>query len=466
MVTQTSTGELLAKRGSILPPFERIPKPRRRTELGLLVFVWVVISALYLLVALGAKNHLPAHAVAFLAVLAVISFSLNIINRWLAPHANALLVPLCVLLNGMGYVEIVRWNAHAAQAQAMWTALGVALYAATLLFVRRTRDLDRFRYIILLVAIILMLAPLFPVVGLNVNGARLWVSFGGPLVFQPVEIAKILLVIFFASYFADKKELLSIPTARIGNRLVISPKPLIPVFAMWLFAMAVLGLENDIGFAMLMFTLFIIMIWVATGRAFYLVIGAGLFILGAIFAYHYFGQVHQRVAIWLDPWQYAQAKGQQLVQSWYSLGSGGIGGAGLGLGQSGDIPYLTSDLIYVAIAEELGFMGSAVLVTTYTLIVGAGLNIAQRARSEFARLCAMGLTVILGFQAFYIFSGILRILPFTGITLPFVARGGSSLVANYILIALLSRISNETGPDWIEAETLRSADATLSVARS
>ena len=148
VVTQTSTGELLAKRGSILPPFERIPKPRRRTELGLLVFVWVVISALYLLVALGAKNHLPAHAVAFLAVLAVISFSLNIINRWLAPHANALLVPLCVLLNGMGYVEIVRWNAHAAQAQAMWTALGVALYAATLLFVRRTRDLDRFRYVI------------------------------------------------------------------------------------------------------------------------------------------------------------------------------------------------------------------------------------------------------------------------------------------------------------------------------
>ena len=465
MVSYTSSGELLANRGSILPPFERIPKPRRRTELGLLIFVWVIISALYVLVALGAKNHLPAHAVAFLAVLAVISFSLNLINRWLAPHANAMLVPLCVLLNGMGYIEIVRWNPHAAQAQALWTALGVILYGGTLLVVRRTRDLDRFRYIILLAAIVLMLAPLFPVIGLNVNGARLWVSFGGPLVFQPVEIAKILLVIFFASYFADKKELLSIPTARIGNRLVISPKPLIPVFGMWLFAMAILGMENDIGFAMLMFTLFIAMLWIATGRAFYLVIGLSLFALGGIFAFYFFGQVHQRVDIWLNPWAYAQGKGQQLVQSWYSLGSGGIGGSGLGAGQSGSIPYLTSDLIYVAIAEELGFMGSSILVTTYTFIVGAGFNIAQRARSEFARLCGAGLTVILGFQAFYILAGILRILPFTGITLPFVARGGSSLIANYILIALLSRISSETGPDWIEADTLRSEDATSVVAR-
>ena len=466
MVTATSSGELLAKRGSILPPFQRIPKPRRRTELGLLVFVWVIISALYLLASLGAKNHLPTHTVTFLAMLAGISFSLNVINRWLAPHANAMVVPLCVLLNGIGYVEIVRWNPPAAQAQAMWTALGVVLYAATLLIVRRTRDLDRFRYIILLIAIILMLAPLFPVIGLNVNGASLWVSFGGPFVFQPVEIAKILLVIFFASYFADKKELLSIPTARIGNRLVLSPKPLIPVLGMWLFAMAILGMENDIGFAMLMFTLFIAMLWVATGRAFYLVIGIGLFVVGAIFAFHFFGQVHQRVDIWLDPWRYAQGKGQQLVQSWYSLGSGGIGGSGLGLGQSGSIPYLTSDLIYVAIAEELGFMGTAILVITYTLLVGAGFNIAQRARSEFARLCAMGLTIILGFQAFFIFAGILRILPFTGITLPFVARGGSSLVANYVLIAVLSRISSETGPDWIEADALSSDDATLVVARS
>ena len=208
------------------------------------------------------------------------------------------------------------------------------------------------------------------------------------------------------------------------------------------------------------------MLWVATGRAFYLVIGIGLFVVGAIFAFHFFGQVHQRVDIWLDPWRYAQGKGQQLVQSWYSLGSGGIGGSGLGLGQSGSIPYLTSDLIYVAIAEELGFMGTAILVITYTLLVGAGFNIAQRARSEFARLCAMGLTIILGFQAFFIFAGILRILPFTGITLPFVARGGSSLVANYVLIAVLSRISSETGPDWIEADALSSDDATLVVARS
>ena len=430
-----------------LPAFQRIPKPRRRTELGLLLFVWVIIGLLYTLAALGAKGHLPPHAISFLVVLLLLTLGVHLSNRWLAPHANPVIVPLAALLNGIGYVEIVRWNPPAAQQQATWTLLGASLYVVTLLVIRRTRDLDRYRYLLLLAAVLLMLSPLFPVVGTSINGARLWIHFGSSIQFQPVEIAKILLVIFFASYFADNKELLSIPTARVGRRLVLDPRPLLPILGAWLFAIAVLGAENDIGFAMLLFTLFILMIWVATGRFLYIVLGLALFALGAFIAAHLFTQVHDRVTIWLDPWAYAQGRGSQLVQSWYSLGSGGVGGTGLGLGQAGKyVTFLTSDLIYTAIGEELGFMGTGILVIAFALLVGAGFHIAQRG--------ATGLTIILGFQAFFILAGVLRLLPLTGITLPFAARGGSSLVANYILIAILMRISDETGPDWIDPEVI------------
>ena len=174
------------------------------------------------------------------------------------------------------------------------------------------------------------------------------------------------------------------------------------------------------------------------------------FAVGGFLAIHFFHQVNERIAIWLNPWPLAQGNGLQLVQSYYSLATGGVGGTGLGLGQAGlYVPFLTSDMIFTAVGEEMGFMGSSIVIIIFALMVGAGLNIAQRARSEFAKLCATGLTIIIGFQSFFIMAGVLRLLPFTGITLPFVARGGSSLIANYVVIALLLRISDETGPDWI-----------------
>jgi len=431
------------------PRFERVPKPRRRTELGLLLFVWGLVVLLYALAALGTKGHLPAHATTFLGGILGLTIGVHLVNRWLVPFANPVVLPIVAFLNGLGYIEIVRWNPVAAQQQASWTLLGAVLYTVVLLVVQRTRDLDRYRYVLLLAAVLLMLSPLFPVVGSSINGARLWVHFGSAIQFQPVEIAKILLAIFFASYFADKKELLSIPSARLGNRLVLDPRPIIPIVLMWGFTLAILGAENDIGFAMLIFALFISLLWVATGRLLYLILGIGLFVVGAVVAAHFFGQVHVRLSIWMDPWAHAQGKGLQLVQSWYSMGSGGVGGTGLGLGRAGlYVPFLTTDLIYTAIAEEMGFVGSGIIVIAFGLLVGAGLHIAQRARTDFARLAATGLTIILGFQAFFILAGILRVLPFTGITLPFVARGGSSLVANYVLVAILMRISNDSGPEW------------------
>lgn len=427
------------------PLYERGPKPRRRAEFWMLVLAGVITTALYSLASLGQQGRLPLNLWGFLGAVLGLSLGVHLANRWLVPTATPVLLPLATLLNGIGFVEIARWNPANAQAQATWAAISAAVYVGTLLFIRRSRDLDRYRYLVLLAAIALLLAPFVPHFGLKIYGARLWVHVGG-IEFQPVEIAKILFVVFFASYFATTKELLTIPSRRIGNHLFVDPRPLIPIVVMWGFAIGVLGAENDIGFAMLIFTLFLALLWVSTGRVVYLVIGLILFGLGALVAAHTFPQVHERVSVWLDPWKYPLTSGYQVIQGWFALAAGGVGGTGLGRGTaglSGGVPNLTSDMMFAAIGEEMGFLGLSVVVIGFTMLVGTGLQIAQRARSDFARLCAVGLTATLGFQAFFIMAGVLRLLPLTGITLPFMAYGGSSLVANYALLALLMRLSEE-----------------------
>jgi cell division protein FtsW (lipid II flippase) len=430
-------------RRRILPRYVFGPKPKRRTELGLLLFGALLIVALYIIAVLGQKSKIPDNIGAFLGIVLGLALLAHMANRWLAPQANAVILPLAVLLNGIGYVVIARWNPGQAQGQAAWAALGVMLYTFTLLIVRYSRDLERYRYLLLLVAGIFLVAPLF---FSPIYGARLWVHFGS-LSFQPIEFSKILLCIFFASYFAENKEMLSIPTAQIGNRLYLDPRPLIPIIVAWGAAMAVIGLEDDIGFAALLFVLFIGLLWVATGRFGYLILGLILFGIGAYIAARYFNQVHLRVTEWQDPWQTAtnqNAGGYQLSHAWYSMGDGGIGGTGLGVDKyAGTIPELTSDMIFAAIGTEMGLVGCAAVVMAFILLVGSGFRVAQTARSDFSRLMATGLTLILGFQAFFIMAGVVRLLPFTGITLPFVAYGGSSLLANYVLIALMLRISDE-----------------------
>ena len=240
------------------------------------------------------------------------------------------------LLNGIGYVIILRIDLGKAQnyapVQALWTAIGVGAYVLTLFFVRRSRDLDRYRYLLLLLAVLLLLAPLLPGIGQNIQGARLWVRIGG-LELQPVELAKILLCIFFASYFVEKRELLEHTHGRVGKRLVLDPRPLVPIAAAWVFAIGVMSLEHDIGFSALLFTLFIGMLWVTTGRTGYLALGVIAFAIGAYLAGKYLQQTNIRVETWLDPWKTINTSGQQLAQSWFALGTGGIGGTGLGLGR-------------------------------------------------------------------------------------------------------------------------------------
>ena len=443
-------------------------KSCRRTELGLLIFASVIVTAAYALMIIGNTAKIPSDVVPLMIAILLLGGVAHIANRIFAPDAVAVILPIAFLLNGLGYVMILRIDLGLALAyaplQATWTAVGVGAYVTTLALVRRTRDLDRYRYLLLGAGVILLVLPLVPHVGANINGARLWVQFGR-LTFQPVELAKIVIVIFFASYFVEKRELLTIPTARLGNRLVVDPRPLVPILLAWGFAIIVMTLEHDIGFSALLFTLFIGMLWVTTGRTGYLVLGLVLFAGAAYYAGRYLGQTHIRVETWLNPWKILpNDPGAQLRQAWYALGNGGIGGTGLGLGTGATNIYVPqSDFIFAVIGEETGLLGSTMVVVAFLLLVGTGLRIAQSARSEFAKLVAVGLTMTIGFQAFFIMAGVLRVLPLTGITLPFVSYGGSALVANYALIALLMRISDEGGAivdaadqaDYDEAEERR-----------
>lgn len=409
----------------------------RRTELGLVVLAVMATAALYALASLGRSASLPADIVPFLVVILGLFGTAHVAVRLLAPEADGTLLPLAALLNGLGYVFIARLDPDLAGLQAVWTALGVGAFIGTLAVVRRARDLERYRYSFALVGVALLILPLAPGIGRNIRGSRLWIELGS-LTFQPGELAKIALAVFFAAYLVEKRELLTQATAAARGRAFG------PILLAWAASLVVMTAERDLGSSLLFFALFISMLWVATGQGRYLGIGLGLFSLGSLFAYANFGHVRTRVQVWIDPWSRAADQGFQLVQAAYALGSGGLSGAGPGLGAPGRIPAAATDFIFVAIGEELGLMGAAAVLAAFALIVGAGLRIAVRSDQPFEKLLAAGLTVILAVQTFVIVGGVTRLVPLTGVTLPFISYGGSSLLANYILLALLLRVSSDT----------------------
>lgn len=414
----------------------------RATELGLLALVAIITVGAYVLASLGLTASIPANVGPFLGFLLALMLAAHIATRRLAPAASPVLLPLAAFLNGLGYVFIARLSSHLAGLQALWTAVGVAAYLFTLLFVRRTQVLERYRYLVATAGVVLLLLPLAPHLGQNINGARLWIRLG-PLSFQPVELAKIALAVFFASYLVEKRELLATPTSRFGNVLLPDPRPYGPLLLMWGLSLLVMTAERDVGFSLLIFLLFIAMLWVSTGRVAYLASAAILFCLGAGVMAVLLSQVHERFTVWLDPWRYATGIGYQSVQALYAMGSGGLAGSGLGLGRPDLIPVVASDYIFAGIGEELGLLGTTSIIFAFVLFIGSGLRAALAARSDFAKLLSTGLVTVIGFQAFFIMAGVTRLLPVTGVTLPFVAYGGSSLVANYILLALLMRVSDE-----------------------
>lgn len=429
--------------------------PRRRGELGLLLVAAVAVLLASLLLSLALNDQLPKNVLELIAALVGIGLVVQVVNRRLVPDADPVLVPVALFLNGLGYIflsEITARNPgnpnylHNPKGQLEWTVIGLVLYVLVLAVVRRSRDLERYRYLMALAAFLLLIAPMLPGIGTNVGGVRLWVHFHS-IEFQPVEIAKLLLVIFFASYFVEKRELLTIPTRRVGNHLLPDLRAFGPIAVAGVMSLLIILVEHDIGFSLILFCAFLTMIWVTTGRWTYIVIGLVVFAVVTFLASHVLGQVNQRIEVWLDPWKYYQGGngiGLQPVQGELALGRGGWFGTGLGLGSAVQIvPVANSDFIFSVIGEELGLVGTTAVAVAFLLMVMSGLRAAVRSRSPFAKLVAVGLAATLGFQGFFIMAGVTRLLPLTGVTLPFVSYGGSSLVANYILLALLMRISDE-----------------------
>jgi peptidoglycan glycosyltransferase len=414
---------------------------RRNTELGLVVLSAVITAGLYTLASLGRTASIPANIVPFLVVVLGLLGASHVAMRRLAPSADGVLLPIAGLLNGIGYVMIARLDDKLAGLQATWTLIGVSAFIATLFVLRRVRDLERYRYTFMLGGVALLLLPLAPGVGRTINGARIWVGFG-PINFQPGEFAKIALAIFFAAYLVEKRELLGVAARRFGPLALPEVRHFGPVLLAWAASLLVMVAEKDLGSSLLFFALFITLLWVATERASYLAVGLVLFSAGSYGAWTAFSHVQDRVDIWVHPFADASGKGYQVVQATFALAWGGVAGTGLGLGNPGRIPAAKTDFIFAAIGEELGLLGTAAIVIAFLLMVGAGLRIAIRADTPFETLLATGLTTILGVQAFIIMGGVIRLVPLTGITLPFVSYGGSSLVANYVLLALLLRISS------------------------
>jgi len=401
----------------------------------------IIIGGAYVLAALGRNSSLPANLLPFLMFILALLAAAHMATRFLAPGADGILLPIAGLLNGIGYVFIARLRDNLAGLQSVWTAVGVAGFIATLALVRRTRDLERYRYTFALGGIGLLLLPLVPKIGQNINGARLWVRLGA-VTFQPGELAKVALCIFFASYLVEKRELL-MGTNRVGPLLLPETKHLGPLLLAWAFSLVVMFFERDLGSSLLFFALFLALLWTATARPAYLGIGAVLFAMGSSFAWKVFTHVQSRVSIWINPWPKSNGSGYQIVQALFAFAAGGIAGANLGQGTPDRIPAVTTDFIFAAIGEELGLLGTVAVVAAFLLMVGAGLRIALRAEPPFEKLLATGLTAILGFQSFIIIGGVTRLVPLTGITLPFVSYGGSSMLSNYILLALLLRISDD-----------------------
>jgi cell division protein FtsW (lipid II flippase) len=363
--------------------------------------------------------------------------------RRVAPRADPALFPTAAVLTGLGFAMIFRLDGALAAEQATWVGVGLAGFVGTLLLVRDHRQLDAYTYTIGLAGLILLLLPIVPGIGREINGARLWVDVG-PITFQPSELGKVLIVIFLASYLNAKRELLAIATGGVGPFRLPSAKHLGPLMVAWGTSLAVLFLEKDLGASLLYFAIFVVMLWVATARFAYLALGVALFAAGAAMGYAAFEHVQARVDIWLhalDPAKVHDFGYGQLAQAQFGMATGGLVGAGLGRGSPGIIPYAETDFIFAAFGEELGLLGTAALLLLFVVLVGKGLKTAVACEDGFGKLLAAGLSASLAVQTFVIVGGVTRVIPLTGVTLPFVSYGGSSLVSNFILLALLVRVS-------------------------
>ncbi len=425
-------------------------RSRSLTQLALTIFAVVLAVGAYVLATLGTTGRTPTNTIFFVSVIGLAYLVAHAVTVRLAPGADPSFLPTAAVLAGLGYAMVFRLDANVpagqhlqAPSQFVWLVIGLGLYCLTLAVVRDHRTLEAYTYTIGLVGFGFLLLPIVPGIGTTINGARLWVSVG-PISFQPSEIGKVLVVLFLASYLNQKKELLAIATRRIGPIRLPEPRYMGPLLVAWFASLAVLFVENDLGSSLLFFGIFVVMLWVATARGTYLAFGVILFAVGAFVGYLAIPHVQLRVDIWLHALQpkNVQAFGYgQLAQSEFAMATGGVAGTGIGLGHPGLIPFASTDFIFAAIGEELGLFGTTAVLLLYVVLVGRGLRAALARDDGFSKLLATGLSAALGLQAFVIVGGVTRLIPLTGVTLPFVSYGGSSLVTNFVLLALLVRVS-------------------------
>ncbi|GAA1477465.1 FtsW/RodA/SpoVE family cell cycle protein [Nocardioides aestuarii] len=430
--------------------FGFVHRRRRGAELFLLVLALAVGIGAYAAVGLGVEGTVPADIIGYGGTLAALVVAAHVTVRLTASYADPVLLPVVAALNGLGLavirrLDLVEGTAFAGR-QLIWMAVGVGLFVLTLVFLRDHRVLQRFTYTLGLLSILLLLLPLVPGLGATINGARIWIQLLG-FSFQPGEVAKVLLVIAFAGYLVLHRDALALAGRRVLFVDLPRGRDLGPILAMWLVSLGILVFQRDLGSSLLFFGLFLAMLYVATERPGWLVVGGTLFFGGAAIAYQLFGHVRSRVDIWLDPFAHygpgTDDRAFQPVEAMFGMGWGGLLGRGFGDGSPERVPYAESDFIVAAIGEELGLTGVIAVVLLYGLLVERALRAALVCRDGFGKLVATGLAGVLSLQVFVVIGGVTRLIPLTGLTTPFLSYGGSSLVANWVIIALLLRISDQ-----------------------
>lgn len=413
---------------------------RRTTELLLLIAAAFPVTLLYAMYVVTTGAALSFQTLAVPLGLFAAFAAAHIGVRIFAPGADPAILPVVFTLSGIGITFVTRLQPDASLGQVIFLFLGAALMVGTLAVVKNLEVVKRYKYVLGIAGIILLVLPMF--IGTEIYGSKLWIKIGG-FQFQPGEFAKVLIVLFLAGYLAENRELLS-----ISNRTVLGIKfprlrLLYPLFIVWGVCLLVVAFERDLGSALLFYTIFLIMLYVATGRVSYVIIGLALLAVGAFGMYQIMSHVQVRVAIWLDPFSDAQNLGYQIVQSLFSLADGGLAGVGIGKGMADIIPVVASDMIFAAIGEEMGLLGGSAVLLLFMLFAVRGLTTAARAKSDLAAFSAAGLTAAISFQAFTIVGGVTKLIPLTGVTLPFMSQGGSSLLASFVIVALLLRAGDE-----------------------
>lgn len=429
---------------AVAPP----PPTRRSAELLLLGFAALITAAALLIVEVnqeqGIRWDLAQYVIAYLALFG----AAHVTIRRFAPYADPLLLPVVALLNGIGLVMIHRLDLASGQStpsanqQMLWTLVGVAGFSVVVVFLRDHRVLARYGYVCGISGLVLLVIPaLLPRSLSEENGAKIWIRFSGFSI-QPAEFSKILLLIFFAAVLVAKRGVFTSAGKHVLGMNLPRPRDLAPLLAAWIISVGVMVFEKDLGTSLLLYASFLVMVYIATERLSWVVIGLALFAAGSVVAFYIFAHVRTRVEMWLDPFSDFNHAGFQIVQSMFSFATGGVFGTGLGNGQPGNVPAASTDFIIAAIGEELGLVGLAGVLMLYTIVIIRGLRTAIAVRDSFGKLLAAGLASTLAIQLFIVVGGVTKLIPLTGLTTPWMSYGGSSLVANYVLLAILVRISH------------------------